>query len=352
MSAAKTRLIRHALSAMTFTGLDRLYAQLDRELGMILTFHRVESDQPDERTPNAHLTVHPGFLDDVISLLKRRNIEIVSMDEARRRIAEPIDYQRFAALTFDDGYRDNLKNALPVLESHRAPATLYIAPGLVEGTASLWWEGLGQLVAQQQRFVFAGDRGPVEFDCTSMTRKQESFTALVKYLISAVPEHLIQQRVAELCWLYKIDVAKITKDAIMTWNEIRQMVASPLVTAGAHTMNHYHLARLPQEHARDEIYQSSLVLEAELGRKPKHLAFPYGYHTAAARREFDIARDLKFVTAVTTRPGMIFAEHGDHLTALPRMSMNGLYQSGRYIGPLTSGLPSRMKNRLSKLDVG
>jgi len=351
MSAAKTRLTRHALSAMTFTGLDRLYAQLDRELGMILTFHRVQPGHIDQRSPNAHLVVEPDFLHDVIRMLEARGVEIVSMDEVRRRILKPQDYQRFAALTFDDGYKDNLEHALPVLEACSVPATLFIAPGLIDGTASLWWSGLGELVTQQERFVFAGDKGPVEFDCTTPARAQDSFTALVKYMISAVPENQIQQRVAELCWLYKIDLVQITKDGIMTWDEVRRMADSPLVTIGAHTMSHFHLARLQEGEAFEEMQQSALVLEAELGRKPKHLAFPYGYKSAAGPREFKLASNARFHTAVTTRPGLLFAEHRNHLTALPRISVNGLYQRERYFAPLASGLPSRLKNGFNRLNV-
>jgi len=351
MSATKTQLTRHALSAMNFSGLDRLYAQIDRELGMILTFHRVLEGKHDEMSPNAHLSIHADFLYDVIKLLKHRHVDIVTLDEAKRRLLKPGSEGRFAALTFDDGYRDNLENALPVLESHAVPATLYVAPGLVEATSQLWWEGLGQLVTKQKRFVFSGDKGPVEFDCTSQVRAQESFTALVKYMISAVPEDKVQERVAELCWLYKIDTTTITKDAIMTWDEIRQMSASKHISIGAHTMSHPHLARLPENLAAEEMCQSSLVLEAELGRKPKHFAYPFGYKKAASAREFKLAADQRFETAVTTRPGMLFSQHAHHLTALPRISVNGLFQRKRYIGPLIMGLPTRLKNGSNRLNV-
>ena len=54
---------------------------------------------------------------------------------------------------------------------------------------------------------------------------------------------------------------------------------------------------------------------------------------------------------MTTRPGMVFAHHADHLTALPRISLNGNYQSERFLSVLTSGVATAMWNRLRRLDV-
>ncbi|MEL6947072.1 MAG: polysaccharide deacetylase family protein [Pseudomonadota bacterium] len=342
---------RKILAGLSITGLERIYQQLDPSLGVVLTFHRVQPGANDIRIPNAHLSIEPDFLAGVIQLLRRRGFEIVSLDELKRGIENPIAERRMAALTFDDGFKDNLQHALPILEAEAAPATVFSAPGLIEGTAALWWEGLGALVMQQDYFTFTGEKGPVAFDCTTPSRKEECFQSLVEYLVFRVPEEQMQTRVAELCWLYKIDVDEITREAIMTWDELRQMAASPYITIGAHTMNHVHLARLPEETAREEIQQSALVLEAELGRRPRHLAYPYGYPHAAAKREFDLAKDLRFDVAVTTRPGMLFEDHRDHMTALPRISVNGLYQKNRYFAPLTSGLPSLLANGFSRLNV-
>jgi len=69
----------------------------------------------------------------------------VSLDEARRRLVEG-EGAPFAALTFDDGYRDTLDEALPVLERQRAPFTLYCATGFIERTARLWWLELEEAI--------------------------------------------------------------------------------------------------------------------------------------------------------------------------------------------------------------
>ena len=72
--------------------------------------------------------------------------------------------------------------------------------------------------------------------------------------------------------------------------------------------------------------ESAAVIEAALGKRPAHFSYPVGDRTSAGAREFAIAAELGFKTAVTTRPGVLFPEHVAHLTALPRISLNGEYQ--------------------------
>ena len=96
---------------------------------------------------------------------------------------------------------------------------------------------------------------------------------------------------------------------------------------------------------------SRAVIEAVLGRPPAHLAYPYGDPTTAGPREFRIAAELGFKTAVTTRPGMLFPAHRDHLTALPRVSLNGNWQDIGYCEVLLSGAPFALWNRGRRLNV-
>ena len=112
----------------------------------------------------------------------------------------------------------------------------------------------------------------------------------------------------------------------MSWEELAELAADPLVTIGAHTVNHPMLAKLPEKAVRSELDMSRSVIEAALGMRPEHLSYPVGDRTSAGPREFAIAAELGFKTAVTTRPGVLFRGTAAHLTALPRISLNGEYQ--------------------------
>jgi len=93
------------------------------------------------------------------------------------------------------------------------------------------------------------------------------------------------------------------------------------------------------------------VLEAALGIRPEHLAYPVGDATSAGPREFRIAAELGFKTATTTRPGVLFKAHREHLTALPRISVNGEFQQQRYMKVLMSGAGTALLNRFRRVNA-
>ena len=103
---------------------------------------------------------------------------------------------------------------------------------------------------------------------------------------------------------------------------------------------------------RAELDNSRTVIEAALGVRPAHLAYPVGDTAAAGPREFKIAAELGFKTAVTTRPGVVFRQHAEHLTALPRISLNGNFQRPRYAKVLISGAATALWNGFRPVNVG
>jgi peptidoglycan/xylan/chitin deacetylase (PgdA/CDA1 family) len=117
----------------------------------------------------------------------------------------------------------------------------------------------------------------------------------------------------------------------MDWSELRHFADEQLCTLGAHTVHHYELAKLPAEQARSEIEMSLKVLEAQFGRRPRHLSYPIGGPSSAGPREYAMARELGMRSAVTTIPGGLYRQHRKTLTALPRVSLNGLFQARRYM---------------------
>jgi peptidoglycan/xylan/chitin deacetylase (PgdA/CDA1 family) len=125
----------------------------------------------------------------------------------------------------------------------------------------------------------------------------------------------------------------------MGWDELREFAEDPLVTIGAHTRRHLALAKLSLSEARLEMEEGVRRLENELGRRVRHFSFPYGDETSAGSREFELARELGFDTAVTTRKGLVHERHANLTTSLPRVSLNGNFQNTRYVKVMLSGAP-------------
>jgi peptidoglycan/xylan/chitin deacetylase (PgdA/CDA1 family) len=164
-------------------------------------------------------------------------------------------------------------------------------------------------------------------------------------------EYNIQREIAALCTRYGVDESAICRDLCMSWDELKPFADDPLVTLGAHSITHCNLARQSEEIASQEIAVGRARIEDALQRPTIHLAYPYGDKIAAGAREFALAHAAGFKTAVTTRPGMIFPESAGHLTALPRVSLNGNYQDIRILPVLTSGAATAMWNGFRRIDA-
>jgi peptidoglycan/xylan/chitin deacetylase (PgdA/CDA1 family) len=187
--------------------------------------------------------------------------------------------------------------------------------------------------------------------CTTAEEKQAAFTAIYWWLRNLKTENEIRGAVRELALRYGIDTRSFAGRLCMSWDELRTLAADPLMTVGAHTINHVMLAKTNAEVAQREIEQGRALIEKALGLKPMHFSFPFGDPTSAGPREFAMAKELGFKTAVTTRPGVIFPEHRDHLMALPRISINGDYQRLRYVDVLLSGAATAVWNGFRRINA-
>jgi peptidoglycan/xylan/chitin deacetylase (PgdA/CDA1 family) len=263
------------------------------------------------------------------------------MDEAVERIKRGGSDGLFAAITADDAYRDNLTEALPVLEKHGAPLMIYVAPALIDGTADLWWDVIDEIVGARERLELKRPGGTETLDCSA----PDALQRLYDYLTLEVPEENQRAALREFAAIAGVDPGAPGRKTLMSWDEIRSIAQHPLVSIGAHTVNHFNLKRLPEEKAKREMTDVVTLLRSELGAAPRHMAYPYGYASAVGCREVKLASEAGYVSAVTTRHGVLRAEHANHLLALPRISVNGRYQRVAHIRTMLSGITTPLANR-------
>lgn len=334
--SAKYLAIRAMFEALWLARMPALSRALSRSRGVIFTLHRVLPEPPAAFSPNAILQVTPDFLDYVITRVRALGLDIVSLDEALERLAARTAGRGFVVLTFDDAYRDNLRHALPILQSHAAPFTLYVPTALVDGVGEIWWQAIEDIIARQEAIALTVNGETDYLDTRTTGEKQAAFDR-VYWLMRKMPE---AERIAFLrgfAQSYGYDLGRQCRDLIMDWQELRAFVEEPLCTIGAHTVHHYELAKLPIEEARSEMAQSVEILAAQFGQRPAHFSYPLGGPLSAGPREFDLAREIGFRSAVTTRPGGLYPAHAQNPHTLPRVSLNGYFQARRYVDVFASG---------------
>jgi peptidoglycan/xylan/chitin deacetylase (PgdA/CDA1 family) len=304
-----------ACAALHYTRLDRRLGPLHArsgEVGAILMYHRVHPDGGGTRwqLERRHFRAQVAHL--------VRNYRVLSLDEmvaalARRTPLPP----RAVAVTFDDGYRDNWSEAFPVLRELSCPATIFLTAGLIGTHETLWWDKLQYAFqstrlppAEVTRILAERHRLPApDFSAAS----SEGLVEVLKQ----VPEAEKQQAVARIAADLGVDAAANTRDRMMSWEEARAMVASGLVTMGAHEVTHRNLKHLPLAEAREEISASRRTLERELGTAVDFFAYPFGNpandYTPAVK---EAVREAGFKAAFSVVLGLV--SPGDDLFELPR----------------------------------
>jgi peptidoglycan/xylan/chitin deacetylase (PgdA/CDA1 family) len=343
MHTTSTTLLKTTLSLLHATGLAGLFSPLTRGAGAILMLHQVSPGEPAAFEPNRILRVTPDFLDQTIRQVLESGFDVLSLDEVTARLSSGKVGRPFVAFTLDDAYKDNLVHAYPVFKTYGLPFTVYAPTDYIDGKGELWWLGLERALAALTSAEIEMDGVQRSFQLATAREKNIAYDKIYWWLRS-IDETVARQKVRELCVTAGICLNTLCRDLIMDWEELRHLAADPLVTIGGHTRRHYAVGRLGPGAARAEIVEGITRLEKELSRPIRHFSFPFGDETSAGPRDFAIARDLGFATAVTTRKGVVHLEHKDALHALPRLSLNGDFQHARYVEVLLSGLPFRLRD--------
>lgn len=346
---SRHRLFAAGFKAIAATRADRWLGPVARGSGVVLTFHHVRPATNREFAPNRLLEITPEFLDVTLTTIRARGFDLIALDELPSRL-QGGGGAPFAVLTFDDGYRDNVEHAAPILRRHRAPWSLFVTTDYAEGRGRLWWLELEEAIARLDRVSLAIGEEVVDLPSRTAAEKQAAFEA-VYWRLRAGPEDVLLDKIAVLARSAGLDAAALVQGLCLTWDELETLGRDPDVTFGAHTVTHPMLKKHGEATVRREIADSKASIERRLGRAVRHLAYPVGDATSAGTREFRLAREVGFATAVTTRPGHVFPAHADHLHALPRVSVNGLFQSDAALTALLSGVPFLFFNGGRRLDL-
>jgi peptidoglycan/xylan/chitin deacetylase (PgdA/CDA1 family) len=330
---------RAALEAFAASHAHVLLRPLRRVAGVIFKVERVRPRQPGRFAPNRGREMTPEFLEALVVELRRRKVDIISLDDMHRRLMEPDrKARRFACVTCDGGYVDHHTAVHPIFRKHDAPFAIFIPTAFPDRIGELWWLILEAAIGNTDRMALLFDGREQRIDCRTASEKSRLFEALWSWLVARPTNEEIIRYVDDLAARYGVDVKAICADVCMNWTQIAALAADPLVTVGAQSVNHPILAKLPEAKVRFEMTMSRSVIESAVGVTPRYFAYPFGRKGEAGRREFEIAGALGFRAALTSRPGAVRARHSAHMMELPRMSLAGGLQHLRYVPMLMSGV--------------
>ena len=245
-------------AAVHWTGAGRAFERAVRPSGaIILMYHSVAADDA-ARFIEPGNRIAPRLFERQMAFLRehRRVVALSELVEDLVRGRTPP--AGTVCITFDDGYRDNLTVAAPILEKYRLPATLYLVTGCVERRETQWSDKLHWL----------------------FTRATPEYRRLHAYLLEAGHE----ERVAMLAELERRFAPQERPPRLtLDWDEARRLCRRyPRIEIAGHTREHLDLTRHPGE-ARAQIDGCAEDLRRELGVEPRHFSYPYARWCARTR---------------------------------------------------------------------
>ena len=343
--------------ALRRTGLLRLWMWLNRKRITILTLHgTMQMDETCSWRPLRE-QYPPSRLEDALAILAR-HYRFVSLEDAAEMVAGRKPVRPYSiAVTFDDGYRNNLTHALPVLRKHNVPATIFLTTGHVEEQRPFWCDRLDyalQQVSMQGREVVVGGRrlqprGSSREDLAEFyaeIRATAKNAALDDEQMRSELECLAAKLERESGVALRDTLQQDAWAAVLRWEEAREAASDPMLEFGSHTVDHVLLRRTSEEDAVRQLRESKRAVEENLGKDCRYLAYPNGSYDASIAK---LVRECGYEAAVTSDSGTVKAGHD--LFSLPRISL-GVHETPADLLATVSGLWSvvaLLRGRLAKL---
>lgn len=308
--ASPKQLLKRALNAGLYeSGLLQLLLR-NRTVGraVVLTYHRVLPAQARAATFSADgIIVSPESFRRQMILLREHLLPMTMTDFSAAMAAGA--FPRGACLvTFDDGWRDNLSHALPVLRETQVPATLFVATDYIGGVRVFWQETLARAIFE---LVRAG-RGEAALEKIGGGHLRGLTDQLARLWIrrfvtslKARPQPEIDAMVMQFReeWAATgIHTPADHPDRFLTWSELRDMQASGWFSVGSHCTSHTPLTKLDAARVQAELSESRAAIERQLGSCPDFLAYPNGDANPAIA---EAAMAAGYATAFTTENGYV-----------------------------------------------
>ena len=294
--------------------------------GVILRYHSVSSDSGWAGDYlQESLVVRPDVFDRQLALLTRRH-KIVGVGEIVKALLEgsPVD-RRTVAITFDDGYEDNYRVALPILLRHDATATFYITTGAISDRDVLWPVKVRRAVRCSDRAAidlsFIPD-GPVDL---STPPSREAAVRRLTGGIKSIPAREARDAIKEVIEACGPAGASGDRRVLMNEDEIRGMRDAGM-TIGAHTVSHFNLPSLESSDVEAEVRSSKATLETILSTEVADFAYPdgrTGRHCDG--RVATIVAEQGFRSAVTSIAGAVTGRDSPY--GIPRLGVYGRHAS-------------------------
>jgi peptidoglycan/xylan/chitin deacetylase (PgdA/CDA1 family) len=293
------------------------------------------------------LCVTPQRFAEQLSVLRDR-FRVVPLQHLVKRLNHGDDIENMVAISFDDGYADNLLLAKPLLERYEVPATVFIASDYIGGEVTFWWDELESILLgsaglpQKLRLEIDGQLffwdlgedclygglepplGQWHVECGTLPSRRHRIYQALHQVLYTMPAEKRDNLIGKLRAWSGCTQQPGESHRTMTHSELNSLAQCPLVEIGAHTASHPALSMLPLDQQEAEIRNGKARLEEMIGRQTTSFAYPYGSLTSFNDTTSRLVQASGFSLACTTFTDSVRAGCDSfQLPRLPARNWNG-----------------------------
>ncbi|HEY2771426.1 MAG TPA: polysaccharide deacetylase family protein [Solirubrobacteraceae bacterium] len=291
-------------TALRMTGVISMLVRQGRWNGVVvLSYHRI-GDGSVSPLHRGVFTATQELLDKQLTLLARR-FELIGPEELEGAIRA--GRGRRVMVTFDDGYRDLYEAAFPVLQARGVRALVFVCTGFIDGTATAWWDEIAWMCRGSSEAELPAGPWSSQRLGLDPSQLEDTIATIVRryWELPAEQGEAFRAALADAARTGRRPPASAQADW-MTWDMTRELAGAGHAI-GAHTVHHPLLSRLPADAQHQEIAGSVDRIEAELGERPRWLAYPVGLSTAFTRESQTAARRAGIELAFSNYGGRVTA---------------------------------------------
>ena len=257
-----------------------------------------------------------------------KNYIPISIDDFLKYDCNKNKKEKYICVTFDDGFRNNYTNALPILEKYKIPATFYISTGMIDTENIFWVDEIELLVENMDKDKVKNILSELlnyEFESQSKEFILQKSKSILKEINLCQRLEIVKQ-ISSYREQFGWEIPEDYKPA--TWKQIKEINSNSLFTVGGHCVMHEVMSTMSNDELKFVINKSIQSLRKNLGSFSGHYAYPEGGHQHFSERDIQLLKENGVKCCPTAIPGINFA--GDDPFKLKRNMVNFKYNGWNF----------------------
>ncbi len=299
------------------SGVLRAIGRLAPPGAVVLMYHSVQPDPKSVEDSIGEGISHSAVMFDRQMELLSREFHPVGLDDVAAFLTEHKALPRRAVVvTFDDGFRDNLEVAAPILARHGISATFYVTAGCIESGLPPWVCRVRHSFRTSTASTWHDPTQGTAWQLSNPAGREEAMLAAMRICATLTGDRQ-EALLATIARDLHIGPCAGLPNLMLSWEEVRSLQGEGH-TIGSHTMSHPNVAHISLDEVRSELGESKQLLESRLGTAVRHFSYPCPILSPHWSPQTEtVSRELGYATAATTDSGLVRAGSDAH--AVPRI---------------------------------